>query len=283
MKRILAMAAFVAPLIMGINANAAPDTAFVTPVFITKSVTINSCNPTDSVKVIYGFVNHGPCTLTTADTFAFNDFTTDNPDPTQASDIWITTPDSNIAPGDTFALDYNTFYASLSTSVGLPIGWLVDGTGNAVASPFANGTYSGEIQWLGFITTASGSIDFRTDLISNNQDSTSAYADRSVGAMTITIACVTGTKDVQNNKTTLNIYPNPTSNQISFNTNFANATDANVRITDIAGRVVKSMDLGKQNAGTKTFSVDVQDLNNGMYYIELVTNTTKSINKFIKN
>jgi hypothetical protein len=283
MKKILALAGFIAPVLMGIKANAAPDTAFVTPIFITQSVNINSCDPGDSVEVIYGFINHGPYTLQTTDTFAFNDFTTDNPDPTQASNIWVTNPSAPVPPGDTFALDYNTFYTGTSSSVSLPIGWLIDSTGTAVMPPFANGSYFAATQWLGFITTASGSIDFRTDLISNNQDSTSDYADSTIGVMSVVISCPTKINNVVKSKTALTIFPNPTTDKISFTNNFTEATDATVQITDIAGRVMKSVDLGKQAPGSKTFSVDVENLTSGMYYIQLVTNSTKSINKFIKN
>jgi len=93
----------------------------------------------------------------------------------------------------------------------------------------------------------------------------------------------TGIKDAKISKGSLNVFPNPANNQISFTNNFATTTTASVRITDIAGRVVKTMDLGKQSAGTKTYNVDIAELNKGMYYIELVTESTRSINKFVKN
>jgi hypothetical protein len=279
MKKILALTGLVASVFMGINANAAPDTAFVTTVFITPSVTINGCSASDSVKIVYGFVNHGPYTLQTTDTFAFIDLVSQSEDPSDG--VWTSSPDQAVPPGDTFALEFNTFFTGIGTA--LPINWLVNTDGDVVHPPFASGNYFGAVQWLGFVSSASGSLDFRTDLISNNQDTTSAYADSTIGLMGITLNCTTGIKDAQFNKTTLMVFPNPASNELSFTNDFAAATKAEVIVTDIAGRVVKTMDLGKQNAGTKTFRIDIQDLHKGMYYISLITENSKSINKFIKN
>ncbi|KAA5533329.1 T9SS type A sorting domain-containing protein [Taibaiella lutea] len=280
MKKILALAGLVASVFMGANANAAPDTAWVTPVFITESVTINGCTPSDSVLVRYGFINHGPYTIKTTDTVAFLDFTNQSSDPSDG--VWTYSPAANVAPGDTFALeDFNTFYTGIGTA--LPINWLVDGSGAVVVPPFASGNYAGVAQWLGVMTQTANGLDFRSDIISNNQDSTSAYADSSIAFIGISLHCTTGIKDAQFSKSTLNVFPNPASGELSFTNDFAAATKAEVIVTDIAGRVVKTMDLGKQNAGTKTFRIDIQDLHKGMYYISLITENTKSINKFIKN
>jgi len=99
---------------------------------------------------------------------------------------------------------------------------------------------------------------------------------------TVTFGTV-GIKGLDKNNSTLRVFPNPANNQISFTNDFTTTTTASVRITDIAGRVVKTMDMGKQNAGARTYNVDIADLNNGMYYLELVTETTRSISKFVKN
>ena len=98
----------------------------------------------------------------------------------------------------------------------------------------------------------------------------------------LTIDCAVGIKDADLKRSTLTVYPNPASNQISFTNDFAASTTATVRITDVTGRTVKAIDLGKQNTGSRTFDIDINDLNNGMYYIELVTESNRSISKFTK-
>lgn len=140
--------------------------------------------------------------------------------------------------------------------------------GTWLFAPFANGTYFYGVQFAGF-----GNSSVITDGDETN-DGDAAY---------VKIDCTTGIKDVNFSKTALNIYPNPASNQISFTNEFKATGTAVVKVTDIAGRTVKTINLGKQNAGSKTFNVDIAELNNGMYYIELTTDDTRSISKFTKN
>lgn len=280
MRKILALAGLVASSMMSMNVQA-QDTAFITPAVITGLVTLNGCNAADSVIVSYGFINHGPHTLQTTDTFAFVDFTNESDD---ASDgVWTYQPTAPVAPGDTFALDFNTFYTGIGTS--LPINWLVDAnTGSVVYPPFANGNYYAAIQWLGFISSNGTSLDFRTDLISNNQDTTSAYADSTIGLVPFTLNCpTTGIHNTVKTEVALNVYPNPATSQVTLAAEFGAATKAVILVTDVAGRIVKIKDLGKQSAGSKSFQVDISSLRAGMYYIKLETETTRSATKFIKN
>lgn len=75
-------------------------------------------------------------------------------------------------------------------------------------------------------------------------------------------------------------YPNPAVNNISFKYNFKKNGNAVIRVTDIAGRIVLTQELGNQVMGEKTFSLDISALNNGMYQLELVTDDKRAISKF---
>ncbi len=83
--------------------------------------------------------------------------------------------------------------------------------------------------------------------------------------------------------TPLEIYPNPTTDQLSFKLNFDKANKYTVaRILDLNGRALSSKYLGSAAAGTQQYSVDVSALPAGMYSIQVITERTISVEKFVK-
>lgn len=103
-----------------------------------------------------------------------------------------------------------------------------------------------------------------------------------VNPLDVVFGTPVGIKSIDYTKSELKIFPNPTENQISFTNEFTATLNAVVKITDITGRLIKTTDLGKQSAGAKTFNIDIHELKNGVYYIELITDSTRSIAKFTK-
>jgi|GEM_PF-894385 len=85
------------------------------------------------------------------------------------------------------------------------------------------------------------------------------------------------------NYTPLEVYPNPTVDQLSFKLTFDKANKSTVvRIMDINGRVLNSKRLGSAPAGTQQYSVDVSALPAGNYSIQVITTHTISVEKFVK-
>jgi hypothetical protein len=79
-------------------------------------------------------------------------------------------------------------------------------------------------------------------------------------------------------KNLVSVYPNPTSNNLnlSFESNLENAS---IKIISILGQTV----FEKQNISGKEQSIDVSNLNLGLYIIEFSNGSTKFNAKFIKN
>jgi hypothetical protein len=98
-------------------------------------------------------------------------------------------------------------------------------------------------------------------------------------------APVTAINNVNLTKTSLTVYPNPTTQgQVTVRNEFKAASKtASLTVSDISGRIVKIITLGQQTSGVKNFNVDVTDLNSGSYYIQLVTDQTRGVAKFTKN
>jgi len=274
MKRIYTTLALLGALVTGAYAQ---TTAYVQAVMLSDSASFNSCSSSDSVYVSYAFINRGAYTIQPADSFGFNDMTFG----TSGSGAigWVT---SAKATNDT--IFQNSGYILRGD-----LGWALtsDGSGNIIeldTTQIVNGAYLIGARFFGFYhKNSSGQYVPRTDLVVGDSVEYNGDEVYTEDYQILTINCpTTGIKDLKNG-VSLNVFPNPASNQISFNYDFKTATEASLRITDIAGRVVKTITLGKQNAGSKTFNVDIAGLNNGMYYIELATESTRSISKFTKN
>jgi len=257
MKRFYATLALLGAMITGANAQIADiSIKLVSPTPAEEQTAAYNIPCTDSFRYEFYVINNGPATVTTTDTIFFiSPFA-----PTGQVNYFK--PAANAAATDTIA-HFGGYMVKND------IERLADPTdGTWLYAPFANGDYAMVFQFAAF---------------SDNSTLEDTSAANDADFSFVTINCGTGVKDVNFSKAALNIFPNPAQNQISFTNDFATTSTAVVKITDIAGRVVKSIDLGKQNAGSKTYNVDIAELHNGMYYIELVTDNTRSISKFTKN
>lgn len=104
-----------------------------------------------------------------------------------------------------------------------------------------------------------------------------------VTAVVYSFGTLTSIKDLVGGlaKQNITVSPNPTTKDISFEYNFTKATNATMRITDVAGRTVLVKDFGKNNIGTKKFTVEVSELNAGTYFMEFVTEDQRGISTFV--
>lgn len=75
----------------------------------------------------------------------------------------------------------------------------------------------------------------------------------------------------ENNKNPISIYPNPSSTYININTTEKIKT---VTVTDLTGKII----LNQQDSN----KIDIHHLSNGVYLININTDNSQSIQKFIK-
>lgn len=211
------------------------------------------CDADFSLK--YTITNNGPDSILIGDTLFFQDPEIENKDYS-----WYIVAESNILADSSFVL-YDTLSNISKTK------YLLDENLDYVASPFENGNYKYFVYFDGF---GSDTNMLKDNDFSNNAD-----------IIDITVDCPISI--LENNKleaTSLSIYPNPATKAFSFNYNFLNNTSiATLRIIDFTGRVVSVQDLGKQTIGEKQFTIDINSLVAGVYYVELITDNTRAINK----
>jgi len=77
-----------------------------------------------------------------------------------------------------------------------------------------------------------------------------------------------------------NVYPNPASNQISFDYAFpAEVRSAGIQLSNMLGQKVKFMEI---NPASQKVTLSVSDLNEGLYfYTLLINNQVAKTNKII--
>ncbi|HPI54952.1 MAG TPA: T9SS type A sorting domain-containing protein, partial [Chitinophagaceae bacterium] len=74
------------------------------------------------------------------------------------------------------------------------------------------------------------------------------------------------------NGTTVSLYPNPTATQFDLNVSVSKAQHHVITLRDISGRVVRQIQVQSQ-LGDNHFSIDVSDLAEGIYSVQLTGNS----------
>jgi hypothetical protein len=77
------------------------------------------------------------------------------------------------------------------------------------------------------------------------------------------------------------VYPNPTKGVLNMQSNFSNAENVIVKLTDVTGKVVFTQNLGSLTNDSRTF--DISGLIDGVYIFEVNTENGRSIHKIVKN
>jgi uncharacterized delta-60 repeat protein len=79
----------------------------------------------------------------------------------------------------------------------------------------------------------------------------------------------------------MNIYPNPTSNDVTLELNLSKASDVKINLTNIAGQLVYTEQLS-QYAGVYKKQISLHENAKGMYYLQIITNDQVINKKIIK-
>lgn len=83
-------------------------------------------------------------------------------------------------------------------------------------------------------------------------------------------------------KTNLFPYPNPTTAGTSLSFELANASDVTIQVYNLSGRLVKSIDKKNLNKGTQVVDIEGTDLSTGTYVVKLFAGAQRATTKFVK-
>lgn len=102
--------------------------------------------------------------------------------------------------------------------------------------------------------------------------------DATFGASTVSV------KDLANQNFTVNqLYPNPSNQSSTLTFELKSAGKAEIVITDMRGRQIQEIDLGKLAIGKHEHQIDVSALNSGLYFVEFRHNGSVGTQKLIVN
>lgn len=79
-----------------------------------------------------------------------------------------------------------------------------------------------------------------------------------------------------------NLYPNPTKNRATLDLNVLVLENYEVNVYDSQGRLVKNVFSGKLESGLKSFKLNMNSHENGIYYVQIVTDSQNESLKIIK-
>lgn len=271
MKKIFTSIAVIAACAVGASAqkNADLSIGFVNPVHAQE---LPNKNTGDTIQFRFQVANAGPDAVTTTDTLRFWLRVGGQANGTK---YWVPVggPQNGIAiaSGASGVL-------SISYAQGATVAELNDGTPVVMTWPnngmdtFAIGVVGkGQDNEYFMDPGTDGFGDFETTETGNNWD--------------IIVVRFGGTGILESysikNRESLSVYPNPTNGELKFDYDFKNVTDAAaVRVMDMTGRVVYTQALGKQAAGKQAFNINLGNLANGMYTIELNAGENRATSQF---
>lgn len=82
--------------------------------------------------------------------------------------------------------------------------------------------------------------------------------------------------------TGLNIFPNPSVNEATVAFNLESASEVTINVTDIAGKVVESIELGNSTVGKQSITLNTAKYTAGIYNVTITTGESKITKKLIK-
>lgn len=77
------------------------------------------------------------------------------------------------------------------------------------------------------------------------------------------------------------IYPNPANTEINVAMTLDNAENTVVKVLDISGKVISTMNLGTVN-GQQTVSISLEGVSTGVYFVEMSNDNNTQVKKFVK-
>lgn len=121
---------------------------------------------------------------------------------------------------------------------------------------------------------------FTINLIVNNANGTSTVSN-----VVITTTCSNvGINEVKGTIGSVSMFPNPSNGLTTLSVNSQIASTLNVNVYDITGKVVlHPVQNSSLNAGDNKFEINTNDLQNGIYFVTLLTNNGKETVKLVVN
>lgn len=223
--------------------------------------------------------------------------------------IWVTSgiwAKFNLQSSTGFTLlSYSTFYNRQTTLAPIFERCLVQPNGFTVITATDNGGSSMLRGRIGYINIA-GTAYTQTRILDRIQSASGLNKDASgniivgcsdyynSGITTVKLKSYVGTWSEVVNKMqtslseneesmdlTIDVFPNPASNTLTLTSKGTTADNARIEVIDVAGKTVVEMNSSFSDSEQKT-TIDITNLEKGIYLIRLTNNDKSTIKKFVK-
>jgi hypothetical protein len=90
-----------------------------------------------------------------------------------------------------------------------------------------------------------------------------------------------GIEQLSSAVTSQSIYPNPAPDQAMLNYTLKTGAPVIVNVSDVTGRVIRSINEGNEAAGLNQQLINTEDLTDGIYLVTVIANGSTSVSKLI--
>lgn len=146
--------------------------------------------------------------------------------------------------------------------------------GNDVSTTQSSYTINGPAGYSSYLWNPIGNTSSITVTNSGNYSLTIDNGFGCIFTDTIHVSFIPNNIQKENESTSISIYPNPASKNISF---VSENPINEIKIVDLTGRII----INKECIGSNNFSLDISKLPEGYYFSEITTNQGKSVKKII--
>jgi hypothetical protein len=108
-----------------------------------------------------------------------------------------------------------------------------------------------------------------------------AYFGDTIAKNADSVGLVDVERSVVSRKASLNIYPNPANIETNISYNILSDSKVMLKLFDMNGRLISSIDKGTQREGQHTLQMNCQGLKKGIYMVQIITNRSSSTAKLI--
>ena len=108
-----------------------------------------------------------------------------------------------------------------------------------------------------------------------------SLSDPSAPVVRMLMLDFTGAEEMATELNKFEIYPNPATDNLNVSLTLTKSTGTVINVLDITGKVIKTINVGDVN-GDKHVTVSLNEMSNGVYFIELVNADGKQVKKFVK-
>ncbi|MCC5923420.1 MAG: T9SS type A sorting domain-containing protein, partial [Crocinitomicaceae bacterium] len=91
------------------------------------------------------------------------------------------------------------------------------------------------------------------------------------------------TNELTNSSFKLNAFPNPAVNQTTIAFELENASDVNITVTDMSGKVMLNEVMLNAGAGKNELNISTANFANGMYFLNLSSGNINAQKKIVVN